>query len=144
MDLTEAVMLVVFDIRKSDAEFSAHQAIDSALNVNRSDVVHTGGDLETAYLMVLDHADRPDELEQAIHEYGSRVVSTRSSGRLSPMAQDVIMHAKDHGDGMWSIDADRALFQELVRHGLAVETINGGHRVLTARGMHARYLIPIL
>jgi hypothetical protein len=141
MDLHEAVMLVVFDIRKSNADFSARDAVDHArANVDRSDVVDTGGDLEIAFLAVLDAEDAA--LNKAVEQYVSRVMPTRSSGRLSPMAQDVIMHARHDGDGVWSVDTDVATFGELESHGLVIDI--GGDKVLTALGECARQLIPIL
>lgn len=143
MDLHEAVMLVVFDVRKSNPDFSARQAIDSALaNVDRSDVVNTGGDLEIAFLMVLDHASNPSALGQAVRDYAHKVMPTRTSGRLSPMAQDAVMHAREV-NGVCIIETDDTTSSELERHGLAIR-IRGGQTVLTGRGEHARVLIPIL
>lgn len=149
MDLPEAVMLVVFDVRKSNPDFSAHQAIASAQDVNRGDVVNTGGDLETAYLAVIDHArssEAREKLEKAIDEYTYRVMPTRTSGRLSPMAQDVIMHARNCNNGEkggWVVDTDNMTLADLIGRGLVGFRVDD-KPVLTELGEHARTLIPML
>lgn len=140
MDLVEAVMLVVQDRRKGAPALSARQAIDDARNVvEHSDVVNMGGDLETAFLLVLDHPGG-NALDDAVRAYGSQI-PTRTSGRLGVLAQDVILQAKEV-NGYWLVDTDRVTFEELAKHGLAVEV--DGQRVLTDRGEYARTLIPIL